>query len=380
MRAPFLITCALVAMCWIDASAQPAERGPDAATFAALERALFDALHRKDADALDRLLASDYVLRGAPDVDRATWLQNAVTHCWGDRSDLDGLAARPAGDAAIVSFVLTMYADPVTCEDAVIRSLITDVWERRDGEWRLALRHAGPVGASGDLARQYEVVPLPPPRWEIRWELSLVATGGNAETQTIGTAGELRYRRPLWETLAKASFVRTEAQQIESARSLSVDLRQSRKVSDRLELFGLASFLQDRFAGIDPRLAATAGAAYALVAAPPHALKLDLGVGATRETRLGGEHIAFATADLVVRYGLTLSDTSAFTSESGGTADLETAENWRLVQTLSFTAGLTGVLSLKISYAVKHLNLPVPGFEKTDTLASAALVLTFARR
>ena len=50
------------------------------------ELAVAAAMHARDRGALEQLLADDYVLRGAPDVDRATWIRNALTLCWGDRS------------------------------------------------------------------------------------------------------------------------------------------------------------------------------------------------------------------------------------------------------------------------------------------------------
>ena len=46
---------------------------------------------------------------------------------------------------------------------------------------------------------------------------------------------------------------------------------------------------------------------------------------------------------------------------------------------MAVSASLNRALSLKLSYQVKHLNRPVPGFEKTDTIASAAIVAKFAR-
>jgi hypothetical protein len=43
------------------------------------------------------------------------------------------------------------------------------------------------------------------------------------------------------------------------------------------------------------------------------------------------------------------------------------------------TATLTSVLSLKFSNTVRYANEPVPGFEKTDTITTAALVWTLRR-
>jgi putative salt-induced outer membrane protein len=164
------------------------------------------------------------------------------------------------------------------------------------------------------------------------------------------------------------------------ARSFSLELRQSRQISDRVELFGRASFLQDRFAGIDPRLATDAGVADRIVVAPPQSLKLDAGLGVARETRLAGDDLRFVLANLVARYALALSEAAELANETAMTADLTDRDNWRVTNTVAVTAALTGMLSVKLAYTAKFLNLPVPGFKRTDTTAAAALVTTFARR
>jgi hypothetical protein len=56
-----------------------------------MERTLADAMHTRDRRQLEQLLAADYVLRGAPDIDRETRIQNAITLCCGDRSEIDGV-------------------------------------------------------------------------------------------------------------------------------------------------------------------------------------------------------------------------------------------------------------------------------------------------
>ena len=71
------------------------------------------------------------------------WIKNALTLCWGDRFEIaDFSIARQTADLAVVSLLLTTQSDPSTCEPAVIRSLLTDVWVRESGAWRLAVRHA----------------------------------------------------------------------------------------------------------------------------------------------------------------------------------------------------------------------------------------------
>lgn len=113
------------------------------------EEQLAAALTARDAAALDRLLAADFVMRAAPDVARDAWLTNALTLCWGDTFEIsDFIVTRAAADRAVVSLLLTTHSDPATCEKATIRSLLTDVWVHEAAAWRLAVRHSGPAAAA----------------------------------------------------------------------------------------------------------------------------------------------------------------------------------------------------------------------------------------
>src|SRR5262249_55856292 len=108
----------------------------------AWEETLTDALIDRNQPRLERMLADDFVLRSAPDVDRALWIRNAMTLCWGHRFDIDHFEQRKVGDVVIASFELTFYEDPMTCRPAILRSVITDVWVRHLlDEWQLQLRH-----------------------------------------------------------------------------------------------------------------------------------------------------------------------------------------------------------------------------------------------
>jgi hypothetical protein len=120
----------LLFCCWLFVSAPAAAQLPDEDLRQA-EDALARALVAGDAVAFDTLLAPEFVLRGAPDVPRATWMANALSLCWGDRHEIDDFAVPSAnGEVAVVSLVLTTFRDPQTCEPAIIRSLLTDLWRR----------------------------------------------------------------------------------------------------------------------------------------------------------------------------------------------------------------------------------------------------------
>ena len=357
--------------------ALPAAAQAPALDVRALEDALAQGLVTKDRDTLERLLAPDFVLRGNPDVDRATWLDNATSLCWGDQATIEDFSEVSLGDGIIATFTLTTDRNPTTCEPAIVRSVITDLWRPAGGAWRLALRQSGPGGTA--VEDQAAITEPPPPRWEATGELSFVSTSGNTSTGTLGAGGDVTNRSGDWLTRGKVSFVRAETDGEETARSLALDGRVSRGLTPRVGLFARGAYLRDTFAGIEHRVGVDGGLAWSIVDVTPHALDLDAGVGYTTETRLAEADRSFATGTLTLAYKWTLDDTAEIANNAGFTANLQDGPDWRFSDTVVLSASLNRALSLKVSYQVKYLNRPVPGFKATDAIVSAAIVAKFAR-
>ncbi len=224
--------------------------------------------------------------------------------------------------------------------------------------------------------------PKPPPVWSGKAEASYVATSGNSDAKTLGAAGEVLYAPGVWNYKASLAFIRSESDGVESARTFDGLLRAARKLSPRLEVYGLGTYRENRFAGIDSQWAGEAGAAWQFLSADPHSLKLEGGLGYTSERRIlptssGIETRDFATARVGLNYRWKLSKTSEFSDEASFVEDLSDSKDWRFANKVSLGAGVTTVLSVKLSYAWLTLNEPVPGKKKTDTITSAALVAKF---
>ncbi len=217
----------------------------------------------------------------------------------------------------------------------------------------------------------------PPPVWSGKAEASYVSTSGNTSVQTIGAGLEVDYKKDLWSGLAKGAFVQAKTEGETTARSLAGELRGARSLSPRFELFAQGDYLRNTFSGIDNRYAGLAGAAYSAVKTPSQELKAQAGLGYTKEDRLTGGNRSFASAAAGLLYKLKLSKTSDLSEEFLYTRDLKDSEDWRIANTFSVTAAISTVLSLKASYALNYLREPVPGFGRTDTVTSLALVAKF---
>jgi putative salt-induced outer membrane protein YdiY len=346
----------------------------------ARERSLADAMHARDREGLERLLAPDFALRSNPDIDRDRWIGNALTLCWGARSDIANFQAFTREDVEVASFELTFYVDPQTCRPAVMRSLITDVWTRDGDTWRLRTRHSGPVPAEGaGIAAQYGAVPELPPVWDVTGELSLVDTGGNTSTTTVGLSADALHRAARGTTRATVRFLSSEADAVTLARAVSVEGRHGLRLGPALEVFARAAYARDRFAGIDNRAAADIGTSWSLRFTPGQTLTTEAAAGFTHEERLDGTS-RFATATGTIGYAWRITPGTQLRNDATVVADLDVAQNWRGSNAAAVTVTLTRVLSLKASHVVEYRNEPVPGFVRLDRRSGAALVLSIQRR
>jgi len=219
--------------------------------------------------------------------------------------------------------------------------------------------------------------PPPPPTVEGTGELSFVTTTGNSSTDTIGLAGGVIYRPSGWVIDSKIAFVRTEAGSVVNARSVTASSRLARDLSPKTSLFAQYDFLNSPFAGISQRHTVVAGASYKAVDDKKNTLRLDLGLGAASETPVAMPRASTGTALVGGGYKVKISDTSEFTEDARIVESLSHGDDWRFDNTAAVTAKLTTKLSLKVSHVTHVVNLPTPGFKKTDTIASAAIVAKF---
>jgi putative salt-induced outer membrane protein YdiY len=220
--------------------------------------------------------------------------------------------------------------------------------------------------------------PPPPPKpREAKAEFALVSTSGNASTQSIGAAGQVIVRPPQWELDGQTAFVRNEADGMVSAKSFTARGRAGRVITPRVQVFGQHSYLRDLFSGVVHRNVTEGGLSYLLIQTGRNTLSADASLGYLKERRSVGSSLSTPTAGTGAHYKLRLSETSDITDDLLMSFDLSDEGTWRLQHAIALTAKVADPLSLKISNQLRYVDEPVVGFEQTDTITSAALVLSF---
>lgn len=360
----------------IVAAAPGAQQTSPSSPFDALERALADAVLAKDSATLEQLIDDGFVMRGAPDRDRATWIATTVTRCWGDRVDLDDVrVAQIAEDVALVTLRATYHVDPATCRPATLTTLITDTWRRTQADrWTLVSRHAS---APGGLDRQYQRLDPPPPRFEGRAHVSYLTTRGNTRTGSLAGGVDATLRARAWTLTGSTSGLRADTDGEPRARRAGLDLRASRRIRDRLSLFVRGGGLRDRFAGIESQVTVNAGASLQVPMPARHELAVDFSAGYLDEVRVSADDKESMTGDLGARYRTRLASTLVLTDAALITSDLGDLDDWRLKNELALDIALNSWLSIRLSHALDFRHRPIEGFRGLDQSLSTSLVTKF---
>jgi putative salt-induced outer membrane protein len=234
-----------------------------------------------------------------------------------------------------------------------------------------------PAAAAAQPPPDPKAPPPPPPLWSGKAELAYAATSGNTSTSSLGVGLDVMYRPAPWTVEGKFSYLRASAAHILTAESLAGAIKGSRDLTPKVDAFLLAGYQRNTFSGIDHRMGADAGAGYKLIQRPDLLFRTEAALGYMNESRTNGTKLNYATArgglKLVWKFG----KSADFTEEGSFTEDLSHTANWIFRNVASVSASMTSIFSLKLSYGLVYANEPVPGFKKTDTVTSAAVVAKF---
>ena len=119
----------------------------------ALERRWMEALRTREASTLGQLIADDFLFvmpgaAGSTQGNRDKYLGHALRELKISSYEFEGQTVRLYGRTAIVSGRLTQKATGAGGEDLSGGYLLTDVWVRQDGLWRIVSHHASRLPAT----------------------------------------------------------------------------------------------------------------------------------------------------------------------------------------------------------------------------------------
>jgi ketosteroid isomerase-like protein len=115
-----------------------------------LERKWMDAVKLHDAPALKRILADDFTMTSAlssnTTQDKTEYIETTLRDLQLKSYDFDKLNVRVYGEAALINATYKQEA-VVSGKETSESFLLTDVWVRHDGHWRIVSRHTSQLAS-----------------------------------------------------------------------------------------------------------------------------------------------------------------------------------------------------------------------------------------
>jgi len=261
------------------------------------------------------------------------------------------------------------------------------------------------------------------PKWSDKASISLVAVGGNAQSQTFGVSNEYAYAWNKDTSLAfnvgavrvsttnttyaatgtsATDFVLTRTDKTEvTTENYFGNLRFAQAVSEHFLWFAGTGWERNIPSGISARTVVNAGMGYWWANSDRTKLRTDLGLGYTKEKpvlEVAGRKESFGTWNAVINFQQKIGASSQFSSNLTFTDSLSDSQNYLGVWRTDLSTSLNKTLALKVGYAMNYANKPAfkavdiieTGSEppvvlgqtavelkKLDTVFTASLVITF---
>lgn len=216
-----------------------------------------------------------------------------------------------------------------------------------------------------------------PKKWKETAELSSVQTTGNAKTSTIAAKNLFNYD---WQKAAlelSAGGLGTKSGTSVTAEQYNAAEKVSYKFTGRNYAFEKTVWDKNRFAGIKDRYDMALGLGRHLMNTAKDQLFAEAGGGYIFEDRLGSPNKSFGTYRGYAKYIRTLSATANASQDLDYQGDFEDAKGYRASGETALVSSISTHFSLKASYVWKYLNAPPPGFKKTDTMTSVAVIVNY---
>ncbi|HEX9759241.1 MAG TPA: DUF481 domain-containing protein [Nitrospiria bacterium] len=218
-------------------------------------------------------------------------------------------------------------------------------------------------------------------------ELGYVDSSGNTDVTTFILNNTFKFLpSDHLEGTWKLNLLYSETDGEKKGQRYGTDLRAEYKFTQRAYSFGLASWLRDKFAGVDSRLFFGGGAGYRLLTGPKHKLLGEAGLNYTLDeftdkyltTKFPMDYDRtndYVGGRVFGEYAYFFTKKNRFTAWIEYLPDFEDDGNYNVNGEAALISALNGFLSLKASYLVKYDNEPPLGATDTDKILSLNLVV-----
>lgn len=143
--------------------------------------------------------------------------------------------------------------------------------------------------------------------WSGNSELSYLMTSGNTQVRTLGVGTEMNYKPQDWAALFKGSYLTSSASQKTVANQMTLYLKGTRNLTERLETYLAVGYLRNPFTGFNSRTNIDLGLGYSVIKSETHTLKTSAAFGLANENLVSGLTNQYSNGQLASNYAWKIS-------------------------------------------------------------------------
>ena len=213
--------------------------------------------------------------------------------------------------------------------------------------------------------------------WSNSTELSFVNTTGNTEVTTLSAKDKLTYKfSPKIETILNLAALYGKSDGVTNSENYSAKLKISYLISERFYTSLIAGWSKDEFAGVDSKIWIGPALGYKILTGPKHTLDFEAGAEYVDEKFVDDTKNGYFNGRAFTEYKFIFSEKSNLSQSLEFNYDFENSDNYDMTSVTAITTALSDMLSLKASYNINYVNVPVPAtLKKTDTALSVSLII-----
>lgn len=240
------------------------------------------------------------------------------------------------------------------------------------------------VIAAGMLLSAAGIASAQTASWEGEGSLSAGVTTGNTDTRDFGLGLKLKRDSGVWRTAVEALADYGEIDGAEAKNRVFLAGQLDRELGERLYAFGRGSYEADEFSGFDSRIFLGGGLGYHILQGDRATWAIEGGPGIKIDevkaqvlpgpVVIPGETVESFSAVGASKFAYVVNDNVKFSND---TSVLYAEESTQITNSTALTATLTGALSARVSFDIRHDTTPPIGFEDTDTATRLSLVYAF---
>ncbi|HHI87744.1 MAG TPA: DUF481 domain-containing protein [Candidatus Cloacimonetes bacterium] len=213
--------------------------------------------------------------------------------------------------------------------------------------------------------------------WSNSTELSFVNTTGNTEVSTLSAKDKLTYKfSPKIETTLNLAALYGKSDGVKNSENYMAKIKISYLISERLYTSLIAGWSKDEFAGVDSKIWIGPALGYKILSGEKHTLDFEAGAEYVDEKFIDDTKNGYFNGRAFSEYKFMFTEKSNLSQSLEFNYDFENSDNYDMTSITAITTSLSDILSLKASYNINYVNVPVPvTLENTDTTLSVSLII-----